>query len=344
MPDRQDLESALAAYDYAVPPALIADHPASPRDSAKLLTYDRASAAVRFQRVYDLPDLIPAGAVLVRNVTKVIPARLETTRSTGGKVEVLATAVEGDGFSGLANRRLKVGEELRLSPRCRLRVEGELGRSWRFKALGMTPAAVLARYGKTPLPPYMKHSPLTERERRAKYQSVFAKVSGSIAAPTASLHFTPRLIAKLKRRGVRFVDVVLHVNLGTFAPLTEAQWQSGRLHEERFIVPEKSLRALDKAKKDGRPVIAIGTTALRALESAAAGKTLRREGVTDLFIREGYQFRMVDGLLTNFHVPKSSLLMLVAALVGRETLFSLYERAIKRRFRLFSFGDAMLIL
>lgn len=344
MPAKQELDAVLAEYDYAVPPALIAEKPASPRDSAKLLVYERASGEVHFRRVSDLPELLPRGTVLVRNVTKVIPARLETTKATGGKVEVLATGLADGGFSGLANRRLAVGEVLRISPRCRLRVEGELSRGWRFSVIGMAPAAILARYGKTPLPPYMKQSPLTERERRTKYQSVFAKVDGSIAAPTASLHFTPRLIARLKKKGIRFVDVVLHVNLGTFAPLTEAQWQSGRLHEERFEVPEKSLRALEKAKKDGQTVIAIGTTALRALESAAAGKTVRRAGVTDLFIREGYEFRIIDGLLTNFHVPKSSLLMLVAALVGRKTLMSLYDRVIKRRFRLFSFGDAMLII
>jgi S-adenosylmethionine:tRNA ribosyltransferase-isomerase len=268
-------------------------------------------------------------------------------RPTGGKVEMLATSVAADHLVVLADRRLHVGEELSLpSGKAVLTVEASLGRGWRVAPLGVSLAHLLATHGKTPLPPYMKDSPLTEPERRAKYQSVFAKVPGSIAAPTASLHFTKRLIAKLKRQGISFVDVTLHVNLGTFAPLTDEQWRTGKLHHEHFVLPPKTIAALQKAKKSGRPIIPIGTTALRALESAAdeQGSTFRAHGVTDLFIREGYRFKVVDGLLTNFHVPKSSLLMLVGALVGRETVMALYAKAVAKGLRLFSFGDAMLIL
>lgn len=339
-----DLAEALAEYDFDYPPEAVANRPASPRDSAKLLVYRRQDGSVQWSTVAKIGDFLPKGAVVVRNVTKVIPAKLILLRQTGGKVEALVTAVDGHGLIVMANRRLQAGEELRLSARHTLQVEEPLGRGWRLVPKGLSAARVLEKYGKTPLPPYMKDSPLTESERREKYQSVFAKTPGSIAAPTASLHFTPRLIAALKKQGITFVDVVLHVNIGTFLPLKEEQWRSGRLHKEHFLIPKKSVQALNKAKKEGRPIIPIGTTALRAIESAASTKPLRDHGVTDLFIREGYTFKLADGLMTNFHVPRSSLLMLVGTMVGRERILNLYAQALRKKFRLFSFGDAMLIL
>lgn len=339
-----DLAAALAAYDYVFPPALLAKQPASPRDSAKLLVYERASGRTRLATVAAIGDFLPPGTVLVRNITKVIPAKLIARRETGGKVEMLVIAVGADHLNILADRRLRSGDILTLGAGATVRVGDSLGRGWRLEPVRMSPAMLLKRFGRTPLPPYMKDSPLTESERRAKYQSVFAKTPGSVAAPTASLHFTPRLIARLKKRGVRFVDVVLHVNLGTFAPLTDEQWRTGKLHQEHFMIPKATIAALAKAKQEGNPIIPIGTTALRALESAASAGPLRAHGITDLFIREGYEFKMVSGLMTNFHVPRSSLLMLVGALIGQKTVMDLYRRAIRRRFRLFSFGDAMLVV
>lgn len=340
-----DFIAALEAYDYPFPPKAIANEPSSPRDRAKLLIFKRADGSVNWSTVAKIGDVLPEGTVLVRNITKVIPAKLVLIRQTGGKVEALVTSVGSQHLIAMANRKLQVGEELMFAgSHDYIRVEESLGQGWRLVPIGRSAPATLQKHGHTPLPPYMKDSPLTESQRREKYQSVFAKDPGSIAAPTASLHFTPRLLTSLKKRGVTFIDIVLHVNLGTFAPLTEEQWRTGKLHHEHFSIPPKSIGALEKAKKDGKPIIPIGTTALRAIESAASTGELREHGVTDLFIRDGYEFRLASGLMTNFHVPKSSLLMLVGAMVGRERLLELYQQALKKHFRFFSFGDAMLIL
>jgi S-adenosylmethionine:tRNA ribosyltransferase-isomerase len=205
--------------------------------------------------------------------------------------------------------------------------------------------AILMRHGTTPIPPYIKHSPLSEKKLRTEYQTVFARVRGSVAAPTASLHMTPRLFRALKKAGHEVRYVTLHVGLGTFAPLTENQLATGKLHTEQYSIAAPTARALNAAKKAGRPIIAVGTTVARTLESAARGTarlTVPR-GATDIFIRPGYAFSFVDGLITNFHVPRSSLMMLVAALVGREKILEIYRTAIQKKFRLFSFGDGMLI-
>lgn len=205
--------------------------------------------------------------------------------------------------------------------------------------------AVLEKHGDAPLPPYIKNSPLSKREQRQQYQTVFAKTPGSIAAPTASLHFTPRLLKSLKKAGIETAFVTLHVGLGTFAPLTAEHLKSGTLHEEEWFIDKKTAAQIERAKKEGRPVIPVGTTALRTLESAAAGRAIKKlRGKTNLFIREGYNFKIADGLITNFHVPKSSLLMLVAAFAGRKKIQTTYRHAIKHGYRFFSFGDGMLIL
>ena len=205
---------------------------------------------------------------------------------------------------------------------------------------------VLGRYGITPLPPYLRNSPLNEAQRGRQYQAVFARAPGSVAAPTASLHFTRQLLKRLARKGIEIRYVTLHVNMGTFAPLGVKELEEGRLHKERYTIDKKTARLLKTAKQQGRPIIAVGTTVARTLESAsdAKGSLRKLSGLTDLFIREGYRFKFVDGLITNFHVPRSSLLMLVSALTGRKKLFELYRMAMKRKFRLFSFGDAMLLL
>jgi len=204
--------------------------------------------------------------------------------------------------------------------------------------------AVLEKYGKTPIPPYIKNSPLTEKGLRKKYQTIFARERGSVAAPTASLHFTERLFKRLKNKGFGIEFVTLHVNLGTFAPVTEENLKTGRLHKEYFEINKKTAVALNRARQQGRLIIAVGTTSIRTLESVAKnGKLQACSGITDLFICEGYKFKFIDGIITNFHVPKSSLMMLVAAFIGRKKLLKLYRYAINQKFRFFSFGDGMLV-
>ncbi len=340
-------DDVLRSYDYELPERLIARSPASPRDAARLLVYERAGGTTRESTFRSLGDFLPKGALLVLNQTKVIPARLRFSRTTGGAVAALYLGMRDGAARFLANKRLRPGEELAVADR-RFVVEGSEGKEWvlrpSFPAGEML--SVLERHGETPLPPYIKESPLTEEERRREYQTVFARDAGSIAAPTASLHFTEALLEELRRRGVETASVTLHVHLGTFAPLTEEQWDAGALHREEYEIPPASVALVHAAKREGRPVIAVGTTSVRTLESAAdeCGRLVKTSGETDLFIREGYRFRIVDGLITNFHVPRSSLMMLVSALIGRETLLRLYRTAIEKEFRFFSFGDGMLLI
>lgn len=346
MRDAAPTPAALDAFAYAFPKEAVALAPAHPRDSARLLVVDKHDAMDAVFR--DIGDYLPPRAVLVLNDTKVIPARLHVRKATGGGVELLCTGRERGAVVALANKRLAPGDVLAGPAGSRWTVlrEGEGG--WRIRpSCGMRALdAFLLRHGTTPLPPYMKHSPLSESARRREYQSVVARAQGSVAAPTASLHFTKALLARLRRRGVRIVTVTLHVGLGTFAPVTEEHLRTGALHPERFSLTARAATALMAAQREGRPIIAVGTTALRAIESAAdeRGRIVRRSGTTRIFIREGYRFRCAQGLITNFHVPRSSLLMLVSALIGRERLLALYQGAVERGYRLFSFGDAMLVL
>ncbi len=337
----------LRAYDYVLPERLIARSPASPRDAARLLVYERSTGTVSESTFRSLRDFLPEHSLLVLNQTKVIPARLRLIRSTGGSVAALYLGARDGLVRFLANKRLRLGEELAVGE-YRFVVEGSEGKEWLLRPSFPVGEAlvVLESHGETPLPPYIKESPLSEQERRSEYQTVFARDAGSIAAPTASLHFTEALLEELRRHGVQTASVTLHVHLGTFAPLTEEQWDAGALHREEYVIPPASANLIHTAKREGRRVIAVGTTCVRTLESAAdeCGRLVRTSGETDLFIREGYRFRIVDGLITNFHVPRSSLMMLVAALVGREKLMELYRTAMEKEFRFFSFGDGMLVL
>ena len=295
-----------------------------------------------------MPKYLPKNAVIVFNETKVIPARLILKKETGGKAVVIFIEREGDLLKVMSDRKLNVGLKLTLKDGVLFEVTDQrenfylLRPSFLISKLG----AVLNKYGITPIPPYIKNSPLSESELRQKYQTVFARTAGSIAAPTASLHFTKRLIEKIKRVGVDIKFVTLHVNLGTFATLKPEHLEKGRLHEEFYEIDAASARFLNAAKSKGRPIIAVGTTVARTLESAAAaspGKLTKLTGTTDLFVREGYEFKFADQLITNFHVPRSSLMMLVSALVSRKKLLELYGQAISKKFRLFSFGDGMYI-
>jgi S-adenosylmethionine:tRNA ribosyltransferase-isomerase len=352
-------EKLLAQYDYAFPESAVALEPSEPRDAARLLAYDGMTGAVKYSTFAHLLEFLPPRSLLVMNETKVIPARVEAVKATGGKVRLLYVADDVRGtFRALADRPLDAGTVLTVGA-YRLRADGRVENGHRFSFVGkrVKPLALFMKYGKTPIPPYLKHTKLSEKSLRAKYQTVFARTAGSVAAPTASLHFTKGLLARLRKAGHEIVHVTLHVNLGTFAPLTPEAVTEGRLHEEKYEVSAVTARAVARAKKEGRRVIPVGTTALRALESAAAhglldgksgkdgdvaAKSVKSE--TRLFIRPGYRFRVADGLITNFHVPRSSLLMLVAALIGREKLLALYADAIANGFRVFSFGDGMLLL
>ncbi len=337
----------LASYDYPVNPKLIAQVPPRPRDSARLLVYNRASGQVHHDRFTNLHKYLPPRAVLVFNQTKVLPARLAVQKPSGGQVKLLYLGSRGKQVEVLAEKRLEQGSELTLQGRYHFTVTRVAGNHYWLKPKFASPAflSLLARYGETPLPPYLKHSPLSEARRRAEYQTIFAKQSGSVAAPTAALHFTKRLLQKLKAGGFGVEFVTLHVSLGTFAPLTESQVRRGKLHAEYYEVSQSTARALTQAKAQGRPIIAVGTTVVRTLESAATpqGHLTKRTGATQLFISPGYRFKFISGLITNFHVPRSSLLMLVAALTTRLKLLKLYALAQRHKYRLFSFGDGMLI-
>jgi len=335
-------------FDYKLPAARVAHAPATPRDAARLMVFDRSTGRTADAVFRDLPSLLPKGALLVMNDTAVTPCRLELEKPTGGKVRLLFLGAKGRKAEALADRPLKERMGLRLpgTPHVVCRVMSKRGGIYSI-SLDISAKQlnkILDRHGSTPLPPYIKTT-LSEKQVRQRYQSVFAKNKGSAAAPTASLHFTPRLLAALKKAGHKVVFVTLHVGLGTFAPVTEEQRRTGTLHVEHFFVSRHSATAINKAKLQGNPIIPVGTTALRTLESASdlRGNLRSGKGKTDLFIRPGYQFRVADGLITNFHVPGSSLLMLVSAFVGKNEIARLYRRAIRKKYRFFSFGDGMLL-
>lgn len=342
-----NFETILSSYDYPLPPELIAKEPVHPRDAARLLIYDRKTDSVHFDVFTNIGKYLPQNSVLVFNRTKVIPAKFRLRKETGGKVDVLYLGEAPHGIETLASGSIKAGDTLEHVSGIRFRV---LERNDQRALLKMQNSehkiiSFLESHGETPLPPYMSDSPMNETERRAEYQTVFADQNGSVAAPTAGLHFTKELITRLEQDGHEMHYVTLHVNLGTFAPLTEDQWRSKKLHTEHYVIDPKTSRALIKAKRSGRKVVAVGTTTVRTLESAWDGESLSKsEGSTDLFLTEDSPLHVVDGLITNFHVPRSSLLMLVSAFTGREKLLELYGQAVRKKMRFFSFGDGMLIL
>lgn len=363
-----EFDALLAQYDYPLEKDWIADQPSKYRDTSRLLVYDRRDDEVQLRRFYQVAECIPEGALVIFNNTKVIPARIRGTVRTGGGVEILGTTFDEKEkvFQGLANRTMFVDDEVRISDRVTLTVTEKNGKIYTFVVEGWpSPLHYLFTYhGTTPIPPYLKHTPLSEDDLRDKYQSLFAKHAGSIAAPTASLHFTRRIFEGMKKRKIETAYVTLHVGLGTFAPLTEDAVRNEMLHPEAYSVPRETVEAIARAKRELRPIFAVGTTAARAVESAASAIPLYGDvaalvpetgisGTTTLFIRPGYRFKIISGMVTNFHVPRSSLLMIVAALVGaqrphdpdfgRRKLLELYDIAHQKNFRFLSFGDGMLI-
>lgn len=346
-------------FDYELPESLIAQTPLKDRTSSRLLTLNKATGAIAHQTFEHLIDYLEAGDVLVLNDTRVLPARLFGVKAdTGAKAEVLLLKqLEGDRWEALVKpgKRLKkgatilFGEEGAVGAKTSLltaTIEEESdmgGRILRFTYKGIF-TELLDRLGQMPLPPYIKEQ-LPERER---YQTVYAKHEGSAAAPTAGLHFTQEYLNRLEQKGIQLAYVTLHVGLGTFRPVAVDDVESHKMHEEYYEVSDETARTVNSAKANERRVIAIGTTSARTLETAARlsgepGTLQECSGWTDIFIYPGYEFQMVDALLTNFHLPKSTLLMLISALADREKVMAAYREAVEREYRFFSFGDAMYI-
>jgi S-adenosylmethionine:tRNA ribosyltransferase-isomerase len=346
------LDKLLNQYDYNFPEHLIAQEPASPRDSARLLVYNQKTNKIIYDTFSNITKYIPKNSVLVFNQTKVVPARLQVKKESGGKAEILYIEHNKDYIKALSNRPLKEGSNIGLNDGRDLNRYGfkVIKRENQFYFLKpnfpiTNIKSILQKFGKTPLPPYIKHSKLTEKQKQKEYQTVFAKSGLSVAAPTASLHFTKKLISQIKKQGIDIKFVTLNVNLGTFASLKEENISSGLLHSEYFEIDKQTASSLNSAKAKGKKIIAVGTTVIRTLESATINKKLQNfNGDTRLFIQPGYKFKFTDGIITNFHVPKSSLMMLIAAKTGRKNLLNIYKKAILKKFRLFSFGDGMLIL
>ena len=356
-------------FDYELPPELIAQEAAEPRDAARMLRWC-AERGREHLHVRDLPGELRAGDLLVVNDTRVRPARLFARRSSGGRVELVVLepardlagepAKQGASWLSLARpaRKLKPGEWLQVdgapegSPRVQLeeRLEQADGPPlWRVAAEEGGLDELLEAFGRMPLPPYVERSAEgDERDGRDRdrYQTIFASESGAVAAPTAGLHFTPGLLAQLAERGVELAQVTLHVGMGTFRPVTAEDTSEHVMHHERYVLGEETAAAVAACRARGGRVIAVGTTSVRTLESCAdgEGRLAPGSGSTNLFITPGYRFRVVDGLLTNFHLPRSTLLMLVSALVGREEALALYAEAVREGYRFYNYGDACLFL
>lgn len=332
-------------FDYELPQELIAQHPMEPRDHSRLLVVDKKTGEIEHKHFYDLVHYLKPGDVLVFNDTRVIPARLHGTKDTGAHVEVfLLTRRDATDWEVLVRpgKKLQVGAKINFSDELSCEVIEHTdfgGRVVRFKYDGIF-EEILDRLGETPLPPYIT-APLEDKER---YQTVYNRERGSAAAPTAGLHFTKELLQKIKDIGCEEVFVTLHVGLGTFRPVSEAKIEDHKMHKEFYTVSQEAADAVNKAKAEGRRIIAVGTTAVRTLEAAGAdGQLHAGSSWTNIFIYPGYKFRLVDDLVTNFHLPQSTLLMLVSTLSTREIMLQTYKKAVEEKYRFFSFGDAMFI-
>lgn len=331
-------------FDYTLPERLIAQHPPEYRGSSRLLY---AHGEILEDLLFaDLLSLIRPDDVLVLNDTRVIKARLSGSKESGGKIEVLVERVL-DEHEVLAQVRAshapRAGSVLRLGKGLRAAVLGRQGEFFRLRfEHEQNVYALLDQHGQLPLPPYITHAPDAEDEQR--YQTVFASVAGAVAAPTAGLHFDEGMLQALRDKGVHIAYVTLHVAAGTFQPVRAEHIHEHAMHSERYEIPRETVDAVHQAKAKGGRVIAVGTTSLRALESAAAGGELKAgESETNIFIVPGYRFKMIDVLLTNFHLPRSTLLMLVCAFGGMKEMLAAYRHAVEKEYRFFSYGDAMLI-
>ncbi|HEY6966181.1 MAG TPA: tRNA preQ1(34) S-adenosylmethionine ribosyltransferase-isomerase QueA [Burkholderiales bacterium] len=326
----------LADFDYALPDELIAQHPAQERAASRLLHLDGATGELRDRAFADLPQLVDARDLLVLNDTRVIKARLQGRKSTGGRIELFVERITGEREAlalSHSGHPLKAGHRLAVGDGVAVEVLGREADLVRVR-FAEPVAAVLERCGAVPLPPYIRHTPAADDVER--YQTVFAEKPGAVAAPTAGLHFDESLLKQIQDRKALVAKLTLHVGAGTFQPVRGGKIEEHRMHSERYSIPAETVKLLH-----GKRVLAVGTTSLRALETYAL--TGRLEGESDLFITPGFKFRVVQRLLTNFHLPKSTLLMLVAAFAGLDNVRRAYAHAIRERYRFFSYGDAMLI-
>jgi S-adenosylmethionine:tRNA ribosyltransferase-isomerase len=331
-------------FAYDLPEELIARHPAARRSDSRLLHLDGASGAIADRRFTDLPSLLRGGDLLVFNDTRVIPARLRGRKQTGGRIEILLERVV-DGERAVVQLRSSkpaaAGSRIELPGGVEATVVGRDGDFWLLD-FGGSPAAVFERHGEMPLPPYLHRAP--EDYDRERYQTIFAREPGAVAAPTAGLHFDEALLEACGLAGIRQARVTLHVGAGTFQPVRVMDLREHHMHVERVVVPAATCEAVRECRARGGRVVAVGTTAVRALESAALQGPLEPfAGETMLFITPGFRFRVVDMLITNFHLPESTLLMLVSAFAGRAHVLAAYRHAIHQRYRFFSYGDAMLV-
>ena len=338
----------LSEFNYELPEELIAQTPIKKRDESRLMILNRKEQTIEHKKFKEIIEYLQPGDVLVRNNTKVIPARLYGKKETGANVEfLLLNNIENDIWEAIVRpgNKLHVGTKvifrdgmleaniLEILPGGTRKVE--------FKYQGIF-NEILDKIGLMPLPPYI-HETLKEKDR---YQTVYAKYEGSAAAPTAGLHFTPELLKKIEEKGIEIANVTLHVGIGTFRPVKEQTIEEHKMHSEHFYIKQEDVEKINKAKKEGRRVIAVGTTSCRVLESIAdenTGMVKEIEDDTEIFIYPGYKFKCIDGLITNFHLPESTLLMLVSALAGKDYIMRAYKEAVKEKYRFFSFGDAMFI-
>ena len=340
-------------FDYHLPKELIAQSPVEPRDTSRLMVLDRKTGTIEHKTFHDLADYLAAGDVLICNESRVVPARLFGCKvPTGGKVELLLVAKRREQVWEVLTkgRKVRVGTRVELNRNEGKQLVGEVigqaGDGARLIEFEVPIEPLLDELGVVPLPPYI-HEPLEEPER---YQTIYARVKGSVAAPTAGLHFTPQLMKDLEAKGVEFAFVTLHIGLDTFRPVRTENVEDHPMHSEYCELSPEVAEQVNRARVEGRRIIAVGTTSIRVLETAVRNlepETWNLEpfsGWTDLFIYPGYQFRAVDALITNFHLPRSTLLMLVAAFTGKELMDRAYREAIQRKYRFYSFGDAMLIL
>ena len=334
-------------FYYDLPEERIAQTPAEPRDSSRLLVYDTKEKTITDKIFRDITEYLQAGDVLVVNNTKVIPARMYALTPHGGVVEVLLLkrlelntweVLMKPGKKGKIGVKMTIGDELSFTVKD-ITETGE--RIVEFEYEGAF-EDVLSRVGTMPLPPYIK----AKLENQARYNTVYSKVDGSAAAPTAGLHFTPELLKKLKDKGVQIAEVLLHVGLGTFRPVSEEIITDHKMHSEYYEIKPEAAEIINKAKAEGRRVIAVGTTSVRTLESVANEKGMVRacQGNTEIFLYPPYKMKCVDALITNFHLPESTLIMLVSCLTGREEILDVYKYAVENKYRFFSFGDACLIV
>ena len=336
----------LNKFDFDLPDELIAHYPKEKRDSSKLLHFSQKDKSITDLSFNDISNLLPPNSVIVLNNTKVIKARVLTKRKTGALIECFFTKkIEKNHWQVLLknSKRIQIGESLAVDNNHTIKVLSKIEKEATIKIEGpLSDFQFLDKYGETPLPPYIKKNNQTNHQDR--YQSIFASEPGAVAAPTASLHFTDSVFAQLRQKNIEIIYITLHIGLGTFKPITSESIIDHKMHKEIYKISNNSANLLNKAKKDNKPIIAIGTTAARCLESNIQnGLFSATESSTELFIYPGYIFKAISGLLTNFHLPKSSLFILISSLIGLENTKKAYEHAIKQKYRFFSYGDAMLI-